>query len=221
MSTQQSQTGLQPMHGRPRSRTAPSTPMAEAPSGSKMSPVELPGSMPPIKRSHASHQSMDSRALRNILTLSTDKSAVGQSIERPHSSPQESTYRLPSYPRKSSDSFSRSAMSLQPPADPVPRPKTSSPYRGSQSNKLTPFSISDDTLVASESHTSLVTMGRPSLDMLSGCRTSSPAGKASSQPSSSYLVPQIPPASVIKPLCDQGRKQTMDYEGTYRSMRVT
>lgn len=155
----------QPLHGRPRSRTAPSTPMAEAPSGSQTSPVELPGSMPVVRRSHASHQSMDSRALRNIMTGPANSAAYGQSIERPHSSPQETTYQLPSHPRQSSDSFSRGITSLQPPADPVPRSKTSSPYKGSRSVKPSPFTNSDDTLVASENDVPSVSMKPPSMSM--------------------------------------------------------
>lgn len=149
------------MHGRPRSRTAPSTPMAEAPSGSQTSPVELPGSMPIVKRSHASHQSMDSRALRHIMTGPANPAAYGQSIERPHSSPQETAYQLPSHPRQSSDSFSRNITSLQPPTDPVPRSKTSSPYKGSCSFKPSPFNSSDDTLVASESDFPLMPLKPP------------------------------------------------------------
>ncbi|KAF2166145.1 hypothetical protein M409DRAFT_23335 [Zasmidium cellare ATCC 36951] len=148
--------GLQPMYGRPRSRTAPSTPMAEAPPGRQMSPVELPGSMPVVKRSHASHQSMDSRALRTIMTSPNNASSLGHSIERPHSSPQETTYQLPSYPRQSSDSFARSVTSLQPPTDPVPRSKTSSPHKRSRSTKPSLFNTSDDTLVGSESDAPLL-----------------------------------------------------------------
>lgn len=216
MSNQQQHSGLQPMHGRPRSRTAPSTPMAEAPTGSQASPVELPGSMPIVKRSHAQHQSMDSRALRTIMTLPPGSPSLGHSIDRPHSSPQESNCKLPAYPRQSSDSFSRSVANLQPPIDPVPRSKTSSPHRQSRPSKSTLFNTSEDTLVAPESDASSVTTKRSPLSILSGCQTlNSPNGhKTKSQPRIISPVPQLPCAAITKPGSEQDKQQPLDSEGS-------
>ncbi|OQO01630.1 hypothetical protein B0A48_12666 [Cryoendolithus antarcticus] len=78
---------LQPMYGRPRSRTAPPTPMAEAP---LPEPAELPGSMP--------NEKYPKHGLSHLTNA-----VIGRSIERPHTSPQESTHPAYSTPRSSVD----------------------------------------------------------------------------------------------------------------------
>jgi hypothetical protein len=52
------QSSLAPIHGRPRSRTAPSTPLVEAPA--RQAPVELPGSIPDRPRA-SYHHSFDGK----------------------------------------------------------------------------------------------------------------------------------------------------------------
>ncbi|KXT04456.1 hypothetical protein AC579_631 [Pseudocercospora musae] len=101
LSTQKTSTGLQPMHGRPRSRTAPSTPMFEV---ATMEPVELPGSTPTWPRPGGQHA--DIRSTSTFTILDHAKSASG--IERPHSSPQEPTYKSPLVKGRCSDGLLRS-----------------------------------------------------------------------------------------------------------------
>lgn len=93
-------TSLQPMHGRPRSHTAPSTPLAEA---SFPDPVELPGCPPLDQHLRASlERAVDGKSVNTTATAST--ASIGQSIERPHTSPQESVHPLVSKERSSLES---------------------------------------------------------------------------------------------------------------------
>lgn len=165
LSTQQKEVGLKPMHGRPRSRTAPSTPMYEV--SDSASPVELPGCIPPLqpRKTRALHQSMDGKPFYTAVSVHND-SVVGNSIERPHSSPQEPHHAFSAHPRQCSDSCSQIIPNLRPPSDIVPRAKTAGPYLHRKINSEIPFSTSDDTLVASESDPFLATLKRPSLSYL-------------------------------------------------------
>ena len=86
LSTRHYSLGLSPMYGRPRSHTAPPTPLVEAPG---MEPVELSASPLAEKPSQ--------------IPLHSPSYQVSQlihpevSIVRPHSSPQDRSYSLPSY----------------------------------------------------------------------------------------------------------------------------
>lgn len=91
--------GLQPMHGRPRSRTAPPTPVFEAPG---KEPVELPGSFLWPKSHTDARSSMDTAA-------SSKHTSMGRAIERPHSSPQASSHPNHDDPLRTSESSSRNA----------------------------------------------------------------------------------------------------------------
>lgn len=216
MSAQQQQPGLQPMHGRPRSHTAPSTPMAEVPSVRPTSPVELPGFMP-VTRSHVTHQSMDGRALQSIMKAPVENSSLRHSIERSHSSPQESCHKFPVYPRQLSDSLPRSVASLQPPLDPIPRARTGSPHQRLRSKTPAAFNGSDDTLVGSESEQSSLAMKRPPLGIFSGCHSSSPGAlsyKSGSQFNSSVSIPQLPLDEANNSCTERDNKMSLDPECT-------
>ncbi|KAK0860053.1 hypothetical protein LTR91_011146 [Friedmanniomyces endolithicus] len=95
----------------PRSRTAPPTPLVEA---ADAEPVELPGSLLAGKNSIVSlHKSIDGGGVCNPVQSPTT-AALGATILRPHSSPQQAIYTPSAIPRHSSDSFSHST-SLSPP----------------------------------------------------------------------------------------------------------
>lgn len=106
-------TSLQPMHGRPRSHTAPSTPLAEA---SFPDPVELPG-CPPHQRLRASlEQAADGKSITTPATASN--ASIGHSIERPHTSPQESVHPFIQKERNSLESSGRQEHRVQYPFSP-------------------------------------------------------------------------------------------------------
>lgn len=82
---------LEPSSGRPRSHTAPPTPVVEA---GRKDPVELLGSLPSdVHRRKENHESVRNTRPAPLTTLSSQEKA-GLELERPHSSP---TERLPSY----------------------------------------------------------------------------------------------------------------------------
>jgi len=194
LSAQQGVTSLTPMHGRPRSHTAPSTPLVEAPF---VEPVELHGSLLANKKSVASlHQSLDGEAARMLIRSPTNEN-LETKIERPQSSPQEQAYRLSVHPRQSSDSLSRSG-NLVPPAQMSPRSKSSSPSRFSSRVGIEMLThSSEDTLVAHDSGSVASSMKRPSLSVLHPWSTKSPSVPESQTPSqvgSTYVVPQLGPA---------------------------
>lgn len=87
------------MHGRPRSRTAPSTPVYEA---RGVEPVELPGSVPVWPKSHN-----DTRC--PVDADSSKHAVLGCAIERPHSSPQLSSHAFQNDGRQPALASSRSA----------------------------------------------------------------------------------------------------------------
>lgn len=96
--------GLQPMNGRPRSRTAPPTPMFEAPG---VEPVELPGSVPVWpKPDNDTRYSMDA-------AVPPKRTSMSRSIPRPHSSPQASPHALHDRSRSSILATSRSASDVR------------------------------------------------------------------------------------------------------------
>ncbi|UJO23322.1 uncharacterized protein CLAFUR5_12676 [Fulvia fulva] len=131
LSAQQHSACLKPMYGRPRSRTAPSTPLVEAP---YKEPVELEGSTP-IWTQSATRQSLDAYRAQHNTT-------IGQSIIRPHSSPQDISYKLPVYPPHGFDRNTSNPQLLNAPPqtyEHVPPPKTRTPLK---------MNLSGETLVA-------------------------------------------------------------------------
>lgn len=98
------------MQGRLRSNTAPSTPLFEAPG---KDPVELPGSFPIWSSAHyESRSSMDTVA-------SSKHASVGRNIERPHSSPQHSSYAFHDETRQPLLATSRSAVDVRTTTGPI------------------------------------------------------------------------------------------------------
>ncbi|EME40400.1 hypothetical protein DOTSEDRAFT_38352 [Dothistroma septosporum NZE10] len=88
LAAQQQSAGLKPVSGRPRSHTAPSTSLVEAPC---KEPAELEGSTP-LWSQPASQPSLH-------VDGSQHAAALGNSILRPHSSPQQVSYRMPVHPQ--------------------------------------------------------------------------------------------------------------------------
>lgn len=120
------QSNLQPMHGRPRSHTAPTTPMCEAP---QMDPVELPGSTP---LGEISHQSLRTETKRlEGLTQSPSHMTFGSDI-KVHQRDHSDTQGLARYHRTLSETNLPKPGSLHPPAQISPRSKSSSPHRYSK-----------------------------------------------------------------------------------------
>ncbi|EMC99994.1 hypothetical protein BAUCODRAFT_359251 [Baudoinia panamericana UAMH 10762] len=194
--------GLTPMYGRPRSHTAPSTPLVEAPS---VGPVELPGSLLASKRSILSlHQSIDGTATKPVVQ-SPVQTALGTSIVRPRSSPQEATYSLPHVPVRSSDGFPLQT-SLYPSAQLSPRSQSSSPQRFSRKfgNATLPIA-GDDLFETRHVGETMQAAKRPSLYAVSSRlsqRSSVGTGSNSSRVGSSSAVPQLT-TSVTKQSCSQ------------------
>ncbi|KAK3720659.1 hypothetical protein LTR37_003709 [Vermiconidia calcicola] len=93
---QNHQSMLDPMHGRPRSRTAPSTPLVEAPTSELF---ELPGSVPlnNIDKKTACRQPGDG-SVEHLSAKGPASATIAGSIIRPRSSPQETTTPFLGYP---------------------------------------------------------------------------------------------------------------------------
>ncbi|KAK5710356.1 hypothetical protein LTR17_018953 [Elasticomyces elasticus] len=124
----QQERSLTPMYGRPRSHTAPCTPLVEAPCAE---PAELPGSLVAGQKSMASlRQVADDKHEYPSAQVSSNL-YLGAGISRPRSSPQQPTYSASAMPRQSSDSF-WSSTGLYAPVQPSPRSKSSGPYCLSQ-----------------------------------------------------------------------------------------
>lgn len=179
---------LKPMHGRPRSRTVPSTPLVEAPMAE---PVELPGSFPLHKRPSVAHFSLDGTRQAYLFDESPANASFGSSIIRPHSSPQEATHPTLDGPNVPTPRISPRSNLLSPArASPRsrstgPRPIIGSPlYDGAE----------EETLVGSESSALSFATGRPTLSNLldDALKTESlPSSIANSRTASSNAVPQV------------------------------
>nr|POE48812.1 hypothetical protein CFP56_38909 [Quercus suber] len=89
LSAHQSADHLLPVYGRPRSHTAPSTPLVEAP---HVDPVELAASNPLEKPPMPPFESSIARKVAPPFMHSSTRASLGRQIERPRSSPQASTY---------------------------------------------------------------------------------------------------------------------------------
>ena len=186
---------LKPMHGRPRSRTAPSTPLVEAPAAPFVAPIELPGSFPleklekkPLLSLH--HHSVDGKVRGNVFTQYPVDSPLGASIIRPHSSPQEATHRIPDGSNASTPMFSPRS-NLQTPAQPSPRRKSAGPH-GDVGTSLSNNSR-EDTLV-SKGNDSFNLIKRPTFPALPDeplTSSSLPSSVMTSRVGSSNAVPQL------------------------------
>ncbi|KAK4896303.1 hypothetical protein LTR27_005826 [Elasticomyces elasticus] len=121
----QQERSLTPMHGRPRSHTAPCTPLVEAPCAE---PAELPGSLVAGQKSMASLRLVGDDKYEYPSAQVSSNLYLGTGISRPRSSPQQPTSAMP---RQSSDSF-WSSTGLYAPVQPSPRSKSSGPYCLSQ-----------------------------------------------------------------------------------------
>ncbi|KXT03130.1 hypothetical protein AC578_7745 [Pseudocercospora eumusae] len=150
LSTQQTPTGLQPMHGRPRSRTAPSTPMFGA---ATMEPVELPGSTPTWHRSGGQYTDIKSTNTVTIL----DHMKLTSGIERPRSSPQEPNHKTALYNCGSSDGCSLSVKNFDSLNDTMPRRDGNSSFLSPQIPSLKP--------AVDKNESSKLSSTRPSLEM--------------------------------------------------------
>ncbi|KAK5724139.1 hypothetical protein LTR17_013615 [Elasticomyces elasticus] len=124
----QQERNLTPMYGRPRSHTAPCTPLVEAPCAE---PAELPGSLVAGQKSMASLRQVADGKYDYPSEQASSNLYLGAGISRPRSSPQQPTYSASAMPRQSSDSF-WSSTGLYAPVQPSPRSKSSGPYCLSQ-----------------------------------------------------------------------------------------
>ena len=150
-------TSLQPMHGRPRSHTAPSTPLAEA---SFSDPVELPGCPPLDRHLRASlEHAADGKSMKTLASAS--HASMGHSIERPHTSPQESAHPLIQKERSSLESLDRREQH-------IPYPFSPDAYRTPAGRNMTldhhapSLAGEDETITASRT----ASQPRPSLSVL-------------------------------------------------------
>jgi hypothetical protein len=177
---------LKPMHGRPRSRTVPSTPLVEAP---MVEPVELAGSFPLEKKPSMAHFSMDGKRHAYLLTQSPASASFGASIIRPHSSPQEATHPILDDPNATRLSPRSKLLS---PGSASPRAKSASPLRNL--DRSLSYESGEDTLVASDSNTLTLATKRPSLSHLldDALRSDSlPPSLGNSRTASSDAVTQL------------------------------
>lgn len=168
---QQRASGLTPMHNRPRSHTAPSTPLVEAP---QIEIAELPGSLLTDRPSKKSlRHSTDGRAGHQPTQLSS-KALYGAMIERPHSSPQELTHNVFGH-SNDTVTVSRTASTYPPPqlSSGLSRSKhsESATNLGSEMQKST----KDLTTTIPGDHSSLSINHRPSLATIQKWRSKSPS----------------------------------------------
>ncbi|CAK4030713.1 Hypothetical predicted protein [Lecanosticta acicola] len=185
--SQQQPNGLQPTQGRPRSRTAPSTPMAEAPA---MEPVELPASPSPTRKyqKHRFKHSVDSKLARNVSSSNTEY--LDRDIDRPHSSPQETHHKLPVPPKTPHESFYRCGTSY-PPAYLAPPPHFGSPRNRAFLPSNSAFHLSDETLVNPEAESATKCGKRPSLGTSPNWQRNTSSARGTSQDHGALAVPKI------------------------------
>lgn len=186
-----------PMYARPRSHTAPSTPLVEAP---MQEPVELPGSQPlNLKKSHLSLPYNTRNASEPTLSGPYNPACLGASLIRPHSSPQEK--------QVSCFAAATSAEDVTKPSEPfisttleTPRCKSVDPYRQWYlAGASTGSEIAESTIVGND-NASTTSSKRPSLSVVQPRRSVSPsvAGSvaSSSHCGSSTTVPRVVDAPV-------------------------
>ena len=194
---------LQPMHGRPRSRTVPSTPLVEAPMGE---PVELPGSFPLEKKPSIAHFSLDGQRQAYLFAQPVANASTGASIIRPHSSPQEATHPI-SYDHDESTPRISPRSNLLSPSQASPRSKSASPQR---TLGISLFNDSgEDTLVASDSNTLRLATKRPTLSTLldDALKTESlPPSASTSRAASSNAIPRLNSTQNAQQALDQSQE---------------
>ncbi|KAK4556358.1 hypothetical protein LTR86_006502 [Recurvomyces mirabilis] len=122
--TQQRHGLAAPAYLRPRSHTAPSTPLVEA---SSREPVELPGSLLQGRPSLLSLKPPHEKLPTNVVQL-LPYAAIGAGIERPHSSPQQATYDSPFLLGHFEDRPGPGTHSMTSQSLPLPQPATPRPY---------------------------------------------------------------------------------------------
>ena len=183
-SSQQSDYGS--TYARPRSHTAPSTPLVEAPS---REPAELPGSLPlGYKKSHSSLPHMAKNSSDTALVRSHDVSSYGHEIIRPHSSPQDKQHPIAVGTDTSTDAQKQQA-ALYPSRDAeTPRSKSADP-RASSHGSAASGSTPAGTGISSFQYSK-----RPCLSVMQPPRSISPNLVGSLVPSndgSSSAVPRV------------------------------
>ncbi|KAK4960241.1 hypothetical protein LTR10_003134 [Elasticomyces elasticus] len=161
----QQERNLTPMYGRPRSHTAPCTPLVEAPCAE---PAELPGSLVAGQKSMASLRQVADGKYEYPSGQASSNLYLGAGISRPRSSPQQPTYSASAMPRQSSDSF-WSSTGLYAPVQPSPRSKSSGPHCLSQTehDDMPAFAIrADERVNNAVLESARKSVERPSLNML-------------------------------------------------------
>ena len=176
---------LKPMPSRPRSHTAPPTPLVEAPT---VEPAELPGSFPKEKEPYLPLYQSDDRKNRDAFVCSPTRASLGAPIIRPHSSPQEATYRVPDYPNGPRIRVSPKAK-LASPAQQYP-----SANQHLNIGISLPNDSGEDTLVAHEKDNLTLITKRPTLTTLPSetlGSSSLPPSAPSSRQGSKTAVPRL------------------------------
>ena len=151
-----------PMYGRPRSRTAPPTPMVEAPA---MEPAELEAIPAPRRKSHTAENKSGYFPSARTVTSRPDRVAYNDSVERSSSSPQLPTPSMPGFPRYGEGDFVRKPTNLHPPLDQIPRARTTSPPPGSHPSINPVFYPSEGATVKCQSELNLRQRSNSSSDM--------------------------------------------------------
>ena len=189
LSSQSQSAGLPPMHGRPRSRTAPSTPLVEL---AGVEPVELPGSLLVGNKSDPYLPQSAGGATKQALVESSTHAALGAGIERPHTTPHYATDILPGRSPAPLHHVSESSI-LHLPAQVSPRSKSSSPHR--YSDKVgTSLRNSGEKTRMSYGSDSTTTTNRPSLSIMQKWPSHSftlPGSGATSNNGSTQNIPQL------------------------------
>lgn len=210
------------MQDRPRSRTAPSTPMAEAP---PVEPVELPASPTPERtyRKHGVKHSVDSKLMRHV---SANAESLGQHIDRPHSSPTEYHRKL-SVPSKPSYSSLDLCGVTYPPANLPIYAKSGNLMTQATPSNSSAFNNSDDTLVNCETEAASNAGRRPSFGLSPACQRASNilSGPTSTQTPSALATPgdftQRPRNTSVQGGSAQQTDWTNDLISQLAAMRAT
>ncbi|KAK5132841.1 hypothetical protein LTR08_008557 [Meristemomyces frigidus] len=208
LSAQHNSAGVLPMHGRPRSHTAPPTPLVEAPS---TLPVELPGSLLSGKKSVLSlDRTLEGRA-SHTPAHSMSNGELGADLGRTHSSPQ--LYEYQDTMSQSTDSCVRNT-SLIGPIELFPRSTGNSPRSYSsqhsialpnQANQKTPVMHSRELLMSS--------LDRRPPNVPQRRMSKSPAIDTISQAGSTWAVPQFESTTDEESTLQLCHTQNLDSEG--------
>ena len=178
-------------------------------------PVELPGSVPEDRKEGLSYcQSINAAAKQISIQSPGSKALKGEGIVRPHSSPQEATYKLPDRARMSIESFYGDSALVLPLFS--PRSKSTSPSErldGPLSNNF-----EQSTLVGQEDVSVNTVVKRPSLSVLPNeapKSSSLPASGLTSHNGSTHAVPQLPSSQRETAHFHSEASQHLDAEAMY------